>query len=159
MPDSHLTIDKLLQVVFQLHPCPSTRQSVAAYHYRSTPLFNVLLKKFKKTTGGKLKACLSGGGAISAEVQEWVRTALDAPLVQGYGLTESCAAATIQMPDDMSIGVAGEPALLHVARSQVDIQHVVASFTCLHTLQGLSLLWPFQRRDLLSQALPFPPLR
>ncbi|KAL3932512.1 MAG: hypothetical protein SGPRY_000672 [Prymnesium sp.] len=89
-------------------------KSAAAYHYRSTPLFNVLLKKFKKTTGGKLKACLSGGGAISAEVQEWVRTALDAPLVQGYGLTESCAAATIQMPDDMSIGVAGEPALLHI---------------------------------------------
>uniref|UniRef100_A0A7S4IMN0 AMP-dependent synthetase/ligase domain-containing protein n=1 Tax=Prymnesium polylepis TaxID=72548 RepID=A0A7S4IMN0_9EUKA len=81
----------------------------AAYSYRKTPLFNVLLKKFKMTTGGNLKACLSGGGAISAEVQEWVRTALDAPLVQGYGLTETCAGATIQMPDDMSIGIAGTP--------------------------------------------------
>ena len=28
-------------------------------------------------------------GAISGEVQEWVRTALDAPLAQVYGLTES----------------------------------------------------------------------
>ncbi|KAL1522800.1 hypothetical protein AB1Y20_017771 [Prymnesium parvum] len=81
----------------------------AAYQFRRTPLFNVLLKKFKKTTGGKLKACLSGGGSISAEVQEWVRTALDCPLVQGYGLTETCAGATIQMPDDMSIGIAGTP--------------------------------------------------
>jgi len=84
-------------------------KALAAYQYRRTPLFNVLLKKFKKTTGGELKACLSGGGAISAEVQEWVRTALDAPLVQGYGLTETCAGATIQMPDDMSIGIAGTP--------------------------------------------------
>jgi len=74
-----------------------------------TPLFNVLLKKFKATTGGHLKACLWGGGAISAEVQEWVRTALDAPLVQGYGLTETTGGATIQMPDDKSIGIAGTP--------------------------------------------------
>lgn len=28
-------------------------------------------------------------GAISGEVQEWVRTALDAPLAQGYGLTRA----------------------------------------------------------------------
>jgi len=84
-------------------------KAAAAYQRRSTPLFNVLLKKFKKTTGGRLKACLSGGGAISAEVQEWVRTALDCPLVQGFGLTETCAGATIQMPDDMSIGIAGTP--------------------------------------------------
>uniref|UniRef100_A0A7S3B204 AMP-dependent synthetase/ligase domain-containing protein n=1 Tax=Haptolina ericina TaxID=156174 RepID=A0A7S3B204_9EUKA len=84
-------------------------KAAAAYQRRKTPLFNVLLKKFKKTTGGNLKACLSGGGAISAEVQEWVRTALDCPLVQGYGLTETCAGATIQMFDDMSIGIAGTP--------------------------------------------------
>jgi len=84
-------------------------KAMAAMHYRKTPLFNVLLKKFKATTGGKLKACLSGGGGISGEVQEWCRTALDAPLVQGYGLTETCAGATIQMPDDMSIGIAGTP--------------------------------------------------
>jgi len=81
----------------------------AAKQRRTTPLFNVLLKKFKATVGGRLKICLSGGGAISGEVQEWVRTALDCPLVQGYGLTETCAGATIQMPDDVSIGIAGTP--------------------------------------------------
>jgi len=84
-------------------------KAFAATHYRKTPLFNVLLKKFKATTGGNLKCTLSGGGAISAEVQEWCRTALDCPLVQGYGLTETTGGATIQMPDDMSIGIAGTP--------------------------------------------------
>jgi len=84
-------------------------KAFGARHHRRTPLFNVLLKKFKKTVGGELKACLSGGGAISAEVQEWVRTALDAPLIQGYGLTETTGGATIQLPEDLSIGIAGTP--------------------------------------------------
>ena len=84
-------------------------KAIANKQYRRTPLFNVLLKKFKATTGGHLKCTLSGGGAISAEVQEWCRTALDCPLVQGYGLTETTGGATIQMPDDMSIGIAGTP--------------------------------------------------
>ena len=84
-------------------------KAIANKQHRKTPLFNVLLKKFKATTGGNLKATLSGGGAISAEVQEWCRTALDCPLIQGYGLTETTGGATIQMPDDMSIGIAGTP--------------------------------------------------
>jgi long-chain acyl-CoA synthetase len=85
------------------------QKAMATMQRRNTPLFNVLLKKFKATTGGHLKACLSGGGAISAEVQEWVRTALGCPLVQGYGLTETTGGATVQMYDDLSIGIAGTP--------------------------------------------------
>jgi len=64
-------------------------KALATKQYRYTPLFNLLLKKFKQTTGGQLQLCVSGGGAISGEVQEWVRTALDAPLAQGYGLTRA----------------------------------------------------------------------
>lgn len=81
----------------------------ATTQQRDTPLFNLLLGKFKKTTGGKLKACISGGGAISAEVQEWVRTALGCPLVQGYGLTETTGGVTLQPLDDPAIGIAGSP--------------------------------------------------
>ena len=95
------------------HPITHTPRVCQSWQHfldaRAHHIWQVLLKKFKKTTGGRLKACLSGGGAISAEVQEWVRTALDCPLVQGFGLTETCAGATIQMPDDMSIGIAGTP--------------------------------------------------
>mmetsp|Transcript_70525 Transcript_70525/g.159538 ORF Transcript_70525/g.159538 Transcript_70525/m.159538 type:complete len:748 (+) Transcript_70525:603-2846(+) len=84
-------------------------KALAEKQRRFTPLFALLLKSFKKIVGGRLKCCLSGGGAISGEVQEWCRTALDCPLVQGYGLTETCAGATMQMPDDPSIGIAGTP--------------------------------------------------
>ena len=73
-----------------------------------TPLFDaIVFKKFKKMIGGKMKLTLSGGGAISSEVQEWVRTAFGCPLVQGYGLTETCGGATVQMPDDLTLGIAG----------------------------------------------------
>lgn len=70
-------------------------------------------------------------GAISGEVQEWVRTALDAPLAQGYGLTrasrrgiewsqmdelvsgygltETTGGTTVQKYNDLSIGIAGTP--------------------------------------------------
>lgn len=73
-----------------------------------TPLFDKLVfKSFKNMIGGKMKFTLSGGGAISAEVQEWVRTAFGCPLVQGYGLTECCGGATIQNPADVALGIGG----------------------------------------------------
>uniref|UniRef100_A0A7S1RFZ4 AMP-dependent synthetase/ligase domain-containing protein n=1 Tax=Alexandrium catenella TaxID=2925 RepID=A0A7S1RFZ4_ALECA len=75
---------------------------------RETPLFDKLVfKKFKKMIGGKMKFTLSGGGAISGEVQEWVRACFGCPLVQGYGLTETCGASCVQHPFDPSVGIAG----------------------------------------------------
>ncbi|CAL1133077.1 unnamed protein product [Cladocopium goreaui] len=68
-----------------------------------TPLFDLLVfKKFKSMLGG------SGGGAISPDVQEWVRTAFGCPLIQGYGLTETCGGAVLQKPlADPSVGFVG----------------------------------------------------
>eukprot|EP00931_Biecheleriopsis_adriatica_P030553 TRINITY_DN18007_c0_g1_i1.p1 TRINITY_DN18007_c0_g1~~TRINITY_DN18007_c0_g1_i1.p1 ORF type:complete len:746 (+),score=178.46 TRINITY_DN18007_c0_g1_i1:83-2320(+) len=77
---------------------------------RYTPVFDLLVfKKFKKMLGGCMKFTLSGGGAISGEVQEWVKVAFGCPLVQGYGLTETCGGSTIQHPLDPAIGIAGSP--------------------------------------------------
>jgi long-chain acyl-CoA synthetase len=75
-----------------------------------TPLFNILVfKKFKKAVGGNLKWALSGGGPLNGEVQEFIRVAFAFPLIQGYGLTETCAGLTIQAEDDERPGVAGQP--------------------------------------------------
>lgn len=83
-------------------------KKAAVKQHRYTPVFDLLVfKKFKSMVGGNMKFTLSGGGAISAEVQEWVRAAFGCPLVQGYGLTETCAGATIQHPLDLSVGIAG----------------------------------------------------
>jgi long-chain acyl-CoA synthetase len=73
-----------------------------------TPLFNALVfKKFKKAVGGNLKWALSGGGPLNGEVQEFIRVAFNLPLIQGYGLTETCAGLSIQAEDDDRPGIAG----------------------------------------------------
>lgn len=75
-----------------------------------TPLFNALVfKKFKKAVGGNLVWALSGGGPLNSEVQEFIRVAFGFPLVQGYGLTETCAGLSIQAEDDDRCGIAGIP--------------------------------------------------
>jgi len=75
-----------------------------------TPLFNVLVfKKFKKFIGGNLEHALSGGGPLNGEVQNFIRVAFGFPLVQGYGLTETCAGLTVQSTDDMRNGIVGSP--------------------------------------------------
>lgn len=75
-----------------------------------TPLFNALVfKKFKKVVGGNLTFALSGGGPLNGEVQEFIRVAFGVPLVQGYGLTETCAGLTIADPKDSRPEVAGVP--------------------------------------------------
>ena len=75
-----------------------------------TPLFKVLVfKKFAKVVGGKLRLALSGGGPLNNEVQDFVRTCFGCPFFQGYGLTETCAGLTIQDPQDLRSGIAGQP--------------------------------------------------
>ena len=70
----------------------------------------LVFKKLAKMLGGKLKATISGGGAISSEVQTFARVAFCAPAVQGYALTETCCSTAVQPVDDGNIdGVAGAP--------------------------------------------------
>ena len=65
-----------------------------------TPLFNALVfSKIKKITGGRLKLGVSGGGPCEKEVQEFVSATI-VPLLQGYGLTETCGGGTVQHPGD-----------------------------------------------------------
>ena len=44
-----------------------------------------------KMLGGRVKVAVTGGGPISADVQNFIRVAMHFNLVQGYGLTETCA--------------------------------------------------------------------
>ena len=76
-----------------------------------TPLFKALVfKKFAKVVGGRLRLAISGGGPLNSDVQEFISTCFGIPMGQGYGLTETCAALTIQdvVTDDCS-GIAGMP--------------------------------------------------
>ena len=57
----------------------------------------VVFKKVKDATGGRLKLCMNGGGPIAQETQLFVSMAI-APMVNGYGLTETTAMGGLNDP-------------------------------------------------------------
>jgi len=76
----------------------------------STPIMDLLVfKSVRALVGGKIRLMLSGGAPLSPETHEYIRITFGLPLVQGYGLTESCACACIMDNDDNSLGNSGTP--------------------------------------------------
>ena len=48
---------------------------------------------------------LAGGAPLAPETHISLNTTLCAPVLQGYGLTETCAATTVMDPEDNSLGI------------------------------------------------------
>jgi len=63
--------------------------------------YSFFFKKFSENVGKRVKRFVSGGAPLSAESQEFIRVAFGVPVVQGYGLTETVAGATVQDHDDI----------------------------------------------------------
>lgn len=59
----------------------------------------VVFKKVREATGGKLRVCLSGGGPIAKDTQRFISMAI-APMINGYGLTETAAQGTLMSPHE-----------------------------------------------------------
>jgi len=75
-----------------------------------TPVLDFLIfRNVKKLVGGRIRVMLSGGAPLSSETHDYIRVCLSVPLVQGYGLTESCACACIMDDDQISTGGVGPP--------------------------------------------------
>uniref|UniRef100_A0A1A8BPU7 long-chain-fatty-acid--CoA ligase n=1 Tax=Nothobranchius kadleci TaxID=1051664 RepID=A0A1A8BPU7_NOTKA len=74
------------------------------------PLCNyVLFRKVKKLLGGRVRMMLSGGAPLSSATQRFMNVCFCCPVGQGYGLTETCGAATITEVADFSTGRVGAP--------------------------------------------------
>jgi long-chain acyl-CoA synthetase len=59
--------------------------------------------------GGRVRFFLSGGAPLSPQTQRFLTIVFGLPVVQGYGLTETCCAGTLSLPGDTSTGSVGGP--------------------------------------------------
>ncbi|KAJ9635967.1 long-chain fatty acid-CoA ligase [Coniosporium tulheliwenetii] len=60
-------------------------------------LDTVVFNKVKDATGGRLRICMNGGGPIAKETQRFISLAI-APMISGYGLTETSAMGALMDP-------------------------------------------------------------
>ncbi|RIA97659.1 hypothetical protein C1645_751631 [Glomus cerebriforme] len=67
-----------------------------------------VFNKIKQQTGGRLRYALSGGAPISKETQEFLSIAL-CPILQGYGMTETCGMCAVMPPEQFAYGSVGSP--------------------------------------------------
>ena len=57
----------------------------------------VVFKKVAAATGGRLRICLNAGGPVSRDTQRFISMAVT-PMINGYGLTETCAMGAVMDP-------------------------------------------------------------
>jgi len=65
-------------------------------------------RKIKKQFGGKLKAFVSGGGALDQKIGEFLNS-IGLPTLQGYGLTEASPVVSCNIPGKIKIETVGPP--------------------------------------------------
>lgn len=68
----------------------------------------LVLSKVRKIFGGRLEVALVGAAPIARELLEFF-DACGIVVLEGYGLTESTAAATLNTPEEMRLGTVGRP--------------------------------------------------
>jgi long-chain acyl-CoA synthetase len=74
----------------------------------------LIFKKAKEATGGRLRVVMNGGGPIAKETQRFISLTI-APMISGYGLTETSAMGAINDPMAWNPDVLGElPASIEV---------------------------------------------
>uniref|UniRef100_A0A0K0EST5 long-chain-fatty-acid--CoA ligase n=1 Tax=Strongyloides stercoralis TaxID=6248 RepID=A0A0K0EST5_STRER len=89
--------------------CYERRRSRYEDGYSSFIMNKLAFNKIKKLLGGKLRVVLSGGAPLNAETQRFMNICFCCPVVQGYGLTETCGGATLADIHDLSTGSVGPP--------------------------------------------------
>lgn len=74
----------------------------------------VVFKKLKEATGGRLRILMNGGGPVSKDTQKFLSYAI-APMISGYGLTETSAMGALNDPMAWNPDALGElPASIEV---------------------------------------------
>ncbi|KAK4381596.1 Long chain acyl-CoA synthetase 4 [Sesamum angolense] len=80
-------------------------------HAEASPLCDkIVFSKVKQGLGGKVRLILSGAAPLASHVEEFLRVVSGSYVLQGYGLTETCAGTFVSIPDELSmLGTVGPP--------------------------------------------------
>eukprot|EP00887_Chlorella_sp_A99_P003085 scaffold9.g3085.t1 len=62
-------------------------------------LQQIVFSKIKEKLGGRVRLIVSGGAPLARHVEDFLKVCMCCRVVQGYGLTESCASSFIAVPD------------------------------------------------------------
>jgi len=68
----------------------------------------LIRRKIKNQFGGKLRAFVSGGGALDQKIGEFLNS-IGLPILQGYGLTETSPVVSCNIPGKIKIETVGPP--------------------------------------------------
>jgi long-chain acyl-CoA synthetase len=80
----------------------------AALRARHALADRLVLRRIRELFGGRLRMVFSGGAPIAPETLEFF-DACGLTVLEGYGLTETSAAATMNTPDELRFGTVGRP--------------------------------------------------
>lgn len=80
-------------------------------HNEATPMMDkIVFSKVKQGLGGNVRLILSGAAPLASHVEEYLRVVSCAHVLQGYGLTETCAGTFVSLPHEISmLGTVGPP--------------------------------------------------
>ena len=76
-------------------------------HVRHLAARGLVLDRLRQRLGGEVRFCISGGAPLSPEVSDFF-SSFGLPVIEGYGLTETSAAATLQRLGDRRPGTVGQ---------------------------------------------------
>jgi long-chain acyl-CoA synthetase len=83
--------------------------SQALHNEQPTLFTRLIFRKIRKLFGGEVFVMVTGSAPITPEVLHFFRIALDIPVIEGYGQTESTVAGTSTHLIDTSCGTVGSP--------------------------------------------------
>jgi len=100
---------KLIQATIRLGKKKLLKEKMTFFEKLLNLILNVLVrKKVRKQFGGKLRAFVSGGGALDKEIGEFLNS-IGLPTLQGYGLTETSPVVSCNPIHNIKVETVGPP--------------------------------------------------